>query len=877
MGEVYRARDERLGREVAVKVLTGETVDPDRLRRFEHEARAAGALNHPNLVTVFDTGRQAGRPFVVFELLDGATLRQRLGPGALTMDKALDYAVQIARGLAAAHEKGIVHRDLKPENLFVTRDEQVKILDFGLAKLRPSLDGTTGRVEGSTATDGTAHGIILGTTGYMSPEQVRGEPADARSDIFSFGAVLYEMLGGGRAFRAPTAAETMTAILRDDPAALAGAGSDVPVALDRLVRRCLEKGPQQRFQSARDVAFALEAIAGSWRRGRWPLGPPPRLRREWLRFAAAAVVASVLGIGVTMGTRWPRAFDHPPPKVVPLTAMGGVEVHPTFSPDGDQVAFDWDGERSDNWDIYVTMVGSPESRRLTTDAAPDTAPSWSPDGRQIAFACGRPESTAAYPEGFMTVCLVSPLGGPVRRLSDFPARAGSPPSWSPDGRWLAVDRAPSQAEPGLQDVYLLPVQGGEPHRLGLPPAAKSVCCPAFSPDGRHLAFASQHSVVTFSVDVVELAAGHVPSGPPRRLTSRTVFLVGSPAWTRDGKSLIYADSRLRPPLRRVGVDGKRPPERIDIAGREALMPATALSRDRLAFVRDSATTQIYRFEAGRPGEPVLASSFTRDYNPDFSPDGRRFAFESDRSGEGIEIWLADVDGGNPIQLTRGPGLSQGTPRWSPDGRRIAFDSLTADGRWDIWTVGVDGSSPRRLTWDPGDEHGPCWSRDGRFVYFTANRTASAQNGPEVWRVPSTGGPAERLTRDGGWHVQVSLDDRTVFFHRDLASGPLIALPTGGGPPRRLLECTASFTVGPAGIYYVGCSSGPPRFGAVTPARPPGGALFLLDVTTGQPRVIRRLEWATDWWGPTVSPDGSVILLTRWLGEGADLMLIDDFR
>src|SRR5262245_44848898 len=236
MGEVYRARDERLGREVALKVLRADVAgDVDRVRRFEQEARAAGALNHPNLVAVFDTGHHDGNPYVVFELLDGVTLRQRLGGGALSVRKVVDYAIQIAQGLAAAHEKGIVHRDLKPENVFVTRDGRVKILDFGLAKLRPELDGRppTG------VTTATGAGVVLGTAGYMSPEQVRGEPADARSDVFAFGAVFYEMLSGTRPFAGETSAELMAAILKEDPPELGGA--DVPPGVERVVRRCLEK------------------------------------------------------------------------------------------------------------------------------------------------------------------------------------------------------------------------------------------------------------------------------------------------------------------------------------------------------------------------------------------------------------------------------------------------------------------------------------------------------------------------------------------------------------------------------------------------------------------------------------------------------------
>ena len=262
MGEVYRARDPRLGREVAIKVLPATfSQDPDRLKRFEQEARAAGVLNHPNITAVHDFGTHDGAPYIVTELLEGETLRSRLGPGAISPRKAIDYAVQIAKGLAAAHEKGIVHRDLKPENIFLTKDGRVKILDFGLAKLK--IDGAeSGETDAGTVSGGTQPGVVLGTMGYMSPEQVRGKPADKRSDLFSFGTILYEMLAGQRAFRGDTAADTITAILTKEPPDLSQTNKDVPPGLDRIVRHCLEKNPEERFESARDVAFDLEALSG---------------------------------------------------------------------------------------------------------------------------------------------------------------------------------------------------------------------------------------------------------------------------------------------------------------------------------------------------------------------------------------------------------------------------------------------------------------------------------------------------------------------------------------------------------------------------------------------------------------------------------------
>ena len=267
MGEVYRAKDPRLGREVAIKVLPATfSQDADRLKRFEQEARAAGILNHPNITAVHDIGSANGAPYIVTELLEGETLRERLLAGSLPARKAIDFGVQIAKGLAAAHEKGIVHRDLKPENLFLTKDGRVKILDFGLAKLKAGKDG--GSQTDLQTISGTQPGVVLGTMGYMAPEQVRGKAADARSDIFSYGTILYEMLSGQRAFRGESAADTITAILTKEPPDLAQSNREIHGGLDRLVRHCLEKNPEERFQSARDIAFDLESLSGSPRHRR---------------------------------------------------------------------------------------------------------------------------------------------------------------------------------------------------------------------------------------------------------------------------------------------------------------------------------------------------------------------------------------------------------------------------------------------------------------------------------------------------------------------------------------------------------------------------------------------------------------------------------
>src|SRR5262245_45954108 len=380
MGEVYRARDPRLAREVAIKVLPASYAgDADRLRRFEQEARAAGGLNHPNVLSIHDIGIHEGAPFVVSELLEGETLRERIESGDLTPRRAVEIAVQVARGLAAAHAKGIVHRDLKPENLFLTRDGHVKILDFGLAKLlQPHAEGSP-LTSLPTTPAGTHPGVVMGTTGYMSPEQVRGAQSDHRSDIFSFGTVLHEMLTGRPPFRRDTAVETMSAILKEDPPEISGASRTVSPALSAVVRHCLEKRPEDRFQSARDLAFNLESACGSGTSAAIQAAGAPGKGVAW-RAPAFLVVGLALGAlaGTAVSTWWARAPEVTPP-TLSYVSYSGRDTDPTASPDGRLLAFSSDRDGKER--IWLKQL--PGGGEVALTAGIDTRPRFSPDGSTI--------------------------------------------------------------------------------------------------------------------------------------------------------------------------------------------------------------------------------------------------------------------------------------------------------------------------------------------------------------------------------------------------------------------------------------------------------------------------------------------------------------
>ncbi len=850
MGAVYKARDHRLDRLVAIKVLSGKAAAaPERQARLIQEAKTASALNHPHIVTIYEIDVAGDLLFIAMEYIEGRTLEQLIPQKGLRFADALRYAVPAADALAAAHAIGIVHRDVKPSNIMVSAKGVVKVLDFGLAKLtsreKPSA-AAVGEADATVTVTArqTEDGSILGTVAYMSPEQAEGKEIDARSDIFSFGVMLYEMLTGRRPFTGDTKLSTLAAIVNQEPRPAKQLVEGLPAELDRVLARCLRKDPARRLQTMGDLKVTLEELKEESDSGRLTAGAPvPARRRTWLWAAAGAVI--VLALAGAWLLRRPAAG--PPERLVPVTSYPGSEVYPSFSPDGRQIAFSWNGEKGDNYDIYVKLVGETNALRLTTDPAAELYPVWAPDGKRIAFERGGPH------RGVYTV---SALGGAEQKLSDFAANYQM--SWSPDGKWLAVtSNEPTSA------IYLLPAEGGEPRRVSNPKAPGFDRAVSFSPDGRQLAYAGCTGVLSCDVYVQDLSPAYVPMGSALRITNQNVYMSGL-TWSRDGKSVIYSGSRLAgilPYLWRAEIDRRRPPQRLEIAGPHAESPSVSPVGNRLVFSRNLQDYDIWRYRAGGAAEPLIVSSLT-EANPQFSPDGSRIAFESDRSGESEEIWVAQADGSKPVQMTNNFGRHQGTPRWSPDGRWIAFDSEGEDGHWSIYVMDASGGRPRRITPEPSDQNMPFWSRDGKWVYFRSDRSGR----DEIWRMPFAGGVVEQITKEGGFAAYESADGTTLFYTK-ATSSPLFAKPLSGGAERQLLNWVSykAFVPMDDGIYYIGRRSDNGQY-----------PLEFFQFSSQTSQVLTNIDGVISI-GLSVSPDRKDILFTKTVKSGANLMMIENFQ
>lgn len=851
MGTVYQGRDGRLGRLVAIKVFEANFDS-----RFEREARALAALDHPHICTLYDVGPN----YLVMEYVDGQPLH-----GPLPVAEVLRLGMQMADALAAAHGKGIVHRDLKPGNVLVTKTG-VKVLDFGLAKL--TVPFSSAEVEPEPAEPLTQEGVIVGTTSYMSPEQAQGMPVDARSDIFSFGAVLYELATGRRAFPGETKLSILSAILKNEPQPASSVSKDVPHDLDRIIARCLRKDPGRRFQTMADLRVALAELAEESAGSRVDAGAL-RLgtRSRWKRAAllGGALALAVAAVVIWSARRNPQGEEAAPLTIVPLTAFPGNELSPTFSPDGSQVAFSWNGDKEDNYDIYVKLVDGGVPLRLTMHPEAESSPAWSPDGRWIAFHRGGSEPG---------IFLRSPIGGPERRLT---AAGSTLPCWTPDGKSLIYAQSDSEKSP--YSLWLMSITTGERRRLTSPPATYfgDLGC-AVSPDGKNVVF-GRWALTAFSAGVWLAPLG---GGEPRRLT-RINFGAQTFSWLPSGDEIVFAVSsstvataawyfgegsmwRLRIPA-----VGEAEPQRIVGADQSFAWPSVSRAAPgrpaRLAFVRYEWDTNIWRLDlsgGASARSPFAVCSSTRgELWPAISPDGRKIMFASRRAGR-RQIWSCDSDGSNPVQLTNVNG-GVGTPSWSPDGRRIAFDILDRGNR-DIYTMNSDGTGLRRMTTDPANDGRATWSTDGRWIYFHSAQTGTH----EVWKLPAEGGPAIQVTRGGGSEPRQSREG-TLYYIKSIPNGGLWTVPADGGVEKEVLAGIqrGDWTLGPGGIYFLGTS-----------VEGSGRPIRVLDLATGKSTklgVVKDVAPLRDTSRLSISPDGRWLVWLQFDRLSADLMMVENYQ
>ena len=817
MGEVYRARDEKLNRDVAIKVLPAQlSQDEDRLRRFEQEAQAAGALNHPNILGVFDVGTHDGLTYLVAELLEGEELRERLNRGPMPQRKAIELAQQIAAGLAAAHEKGIIHRDLKPENLFVTTNDRVKILDFGLAKLsEPKVVSDGSKSEAATRQALTDPGTVMGTVGYMSPEQVRGHRADHRSDIFSFGAILYEMLSGQRAFSRETMAETMTAILKEEPPELSETNSKINPQLEKVVRRCLEKAPERRFHSAHDLGFALESLSApsgstsqslSALESERTVSPTRIFDRPNLGWAIGAVGLLIAAIAVIVMYVSRRSDEANTETVRQFTlaqpaegALARQSLALLFSPDGTHIVSCL--MVSGKTKLFDRPLAASAAHAIDgTEGAVD--PFFSPDGQWLGFfangvlkkvpinggaaeeICKAENPRGGVWNGDGTIIFTPGTDAPLYRVS---ANGGSAEAVS------AVDGAARERSHRWPDV----LPGGKSilfsvaYDVGNPLDNANVAVLDLS-TGKHKILIKGGAFARYlSAGYIVYARGNAVFAVPFSL--KTLEVTGSPVTVLENVMMSLSNARVQFSLSRGGdlvyLEGRSDDSRdaaqplvwLDRHGSE--QPLTE-ARQRFSKPRLTADGRTLFVEVADPEAAIWAFDINRgtlarvthggvSYGPVPSPDGTRVAYEAVRDGVAGAL-LARIDGSGEQRLTS-TKRSDAPTSWSPDGKLLALTSVGESGNYEVHFIPVAGDhTPQIFVQGPFNAGGARFSPDGHWVAYVSDE--SGRN--EVYVRPYPEGTRVQISVAGGSQPVWSSNGRELFFR---SGDELFAVNVSPGP------------------------------------------------------------------------------------------------
>jgi eukaryotic-like serine/threonine-protein kinase len=762
MGVVYRAVDTRLGRPVALKLLHREgTTNAESRKRFVQEARAASALNHPHIITIYDIGQDHGVDFIAMEYVAGPSLAHVIGEGKLRLENALKYAVQIADALAAAHAAGILHRDLKPANIMVSDKGSIKVLDFGLAKLTESIDfraideGVTTDTSPAAGQLHTEKGTILGTAAYMAPEQAEGNPADARSDVFSFGAVLYEMITGRRAFTGAAKMSTLAAILTKEPEQPSHIVPGLSSDLEKLILRCLRKSPERRWQSMADLKVALEDLredSDSNELTETAVVVPARRWTLALKAGLAIVALGALPFGAWWATR-PQPGAAPRPFLTRLTADVGWTDYPAISVDGKMLAYASDRSGEGNLDIWVQQLPDGSPVRLTRHAADDVDPSFSADGSRIAFQSARLGGG---------IYVIPTLGGEERLL----AEGGFSPRFSPDGQWIAY----GVAEQGGSRIYVAPAAGGPATPVGAD--FYRAQAHVWSPDGRYLLFWAQRQRDAPPDNNIDWYVSAIPGGSPAPTGARPVLLRegfqavhGLPfpdAWVLAGNHILFhghvGDSSN---MWKVALN----PETWHVSGTPLRATfgttdeaaASVTSDGRMVFISRTMGADIWSLpidaNRGKLAGPLkrVTQDAADDYDPTVSDDGATLVFRSRRAGR-FAVVLRQLDRVAETVLTRLP--EDHYPAISRDGTRVAY-SFRQNGKMPIFVVAASGGTPEQVCDDCGtvEEWSP---RGDEILYVTAHdpssvgllKVGSSHN--DMWLRHSTYGIYNPRRSSSGW-------------------------------------------------------------------------------------------------------------------------------